>query len=388
MTGSSLVLSIGVANALALASVLAVVPGNRAASHIMALLILLLAARVWPQLLGAWGVGGDPRSLVFVPLDFSYAFGPLLWLYVARLTHMPLSRGWRWHFVPTVVQFAYLSVCFLLPLETKWAWYSGGNRTLIGPIASTIGLASLTTYLILSVRLTDRYRAWVDSAFAERDNVRLFGLRALLIAFLVAIIGAAVTTAFMRLAPAHDFDARLPLMVVIAALTYALGLLGWRNASISFPSYRTLPEPAAPLDPRGPDDGYTVQAEVWRQRVQTSDWWRDETLDLVGLAARLGTTPRSLSRVIAEGAGENFRSFIGRIRVDAVCAAIEQSGDAGSLLDIALSCGFSSKASFNRVFMQHRRMTPSAYRAEHVSGRLKNSQSDMVAGFGATGGTT
>lgn len=384
MTGSNLILLIGVGNALALSAALWFAPGNRAASRTLGLLLLVLTLKVMPHLLSVLGVASDPRSLIFMPLDFTYAVGPLLWLYVVRLTHMPMPRYWRWHFLPAATQFAYSATFFLRPVDAKWAWYSEVHLPLLSPIFAIYSFASLSVYLLLSWRLTARYRHWLDSAFADRDDARLFGLSWLFFAVGIAIIGGAVTSVIMLVAPAQEFGARYPLMAGIALLTYALGLLGWRNAGVNFPPFRPAPEELAPEPDETADSEYSIQAQTWERRVRNSGWWRDETLDLPGLAARLGTTPRTLSRVISEGLGENFRGFIGRIRVDAMCAALDTAAESDSILDLALASGFSSKASFNRIFLQHRGMTPSTYRAMSAKARLKNGQTDMHAVFEAT----
>ncbi len=40
--------------------------------------------------------------------------------------------------------------------------------------------------------------------------------------------------------------------------------------------------------------------------------------------------------------------------------------DGGDLLRIALDCGFSSKASFNRVFREHTGRSPTAWKAAQI----------------------
>lgn len=381
----SITLAIGAVNGMALALLLAFTGGNRRANLVLAVLIALLALRLGPYILGFAGGYDAHRWLTFLPFDFSFAYGPLLWIYVRLLTTGEAPARWRRHLAPVVVQAAYWLICFALPLDAKWAWYTGGHLQVVAPIGAALGLASVALYLYAAYRDADRYRIWLDSAFANRDDARLWGLRLLLLAFAVTLVvaaGFALTTWFIT--PLDYFD-RFPLMVVFGLLTYALGLLGWRNASIVY----VRPEAAVAVDaaeapPVEAPNSYAAQAGAWRDALVAAGWWRDEALDLATLAAKLRTSPRTLSRTLSEGLGQNFRELVGRIRVDAVAEALEDADNDAPILTLAMEAGFNSKASFNRAFQTYRGVTPSVYRQRAAKTGLKNRQSPPKAGFEAT----
>ncbi|MEQ1489612.1 MAG: helix-turn-helix domain-containing protein [Terricaulis sp.] len=381
----SITLAIGAANGFALALLLAFTAGNRRANLVLAALIAILALRLGPYILGFAGAYDAHRWLTFLPFDFSFAYGPLLWTYVRLLTTGQAPGQWRWHFAPVALQTCYWLICFALPLDAKWAWYVGGHLQVVAPIGAALGLASVALYLYAAYRDADRYRIWLDSAFANRDDARLWALRLLLLALAVTLViatGFAITTWFIT--PLDYFD-RFPLMVVFGVLTYALGLLGWRNASIVYLHPATALAPDAVHEPSGEaPNAYAAQGEAWRTLLIASGWWRDEALDLALLAEKLGTSPRTLSRTLSEGLGQNFRELVGRIRVDAVAEALEDVGNDAPILTLAMDAGFNSKASFNRAFQSYRGVTPSAYRERAAKMGLKNRQSPPKAGFEAT----
>ena len=87
---------------------------------------------------------------------------------------------------------------------------------------------------------------------------------------------------------------------------------------------------------------------------------------------------------MSEGLNQNFREFLGRIRADAVATVLADANNKDPILDVAFAAGFNSKASFNRVFLQHFGVTPSAYRTAQAAERLKSRQSSEKAAFGAT----
>jgi AraC-like DNA-binding protein len=382
----SLSLAIGAANGFALSVLLAFTARRRWANLALAALIALLALRLGPYILGYAGAYDSHRWLTFLPFDLSFAYGPLLWIYVRMLTEGAAPPRWRLHLAPAAIQLAYWLVCFALPLDAKWSWYTGGHLGIVAPIGAALGLSTAGAYLAASWRAAQRYQHWLDGTFANRDEARLQTLRVLLAAFAVTLAvaaGFAITTWFIV---PLDYFARFPLMVAFAGLSYALGLQGWRNASLEYPPYRPAPDtvvdpPATPA----PAVDYAAQGEAWRARTVQAGWWRDETLDLASLARELGASPRTLSRVLSEGLNQTFREFIGRIRVEAVARALADPANKDPILQIALAAGFNSKASFNRAFQAYQGMTPSAWRRQAADGGLKNRQCAVEAVPAATG---
>jgi AraC-like DNA-binding protein len=89
----------------------------------------------------------------------------------------------------------------------------------------------------------------------------------------------------------------------------------------------------------------------------------DPEITLPGLAAAVDISATHLSRVLNENLGRNFYEFINRYRVEEAqrrLAGPEAARD--KLITVALECGFSSLATFNRVFKEMSGRTPSEYR--------------------------
>ena len=390
----SLVLCIGAANGFVLAAMLLLAPTqDRTAHRVLAALIASLSWRAGTYILGYMGAYDAHPWLTFFPFDLSLAYGPLLWFYVVRLTCPHLPPRWHRHLIPAAVQLFYYLACFSLPQDAKWAWYSGAHLHLVAPFGAAIALMSALYYLHRSMRWSWEYRAWLDARFANREEARLGDLRWLLGCFAVALLvaaGFAVTSWF--LVPLR-YRARFPLMVVFAVLTYALGILGWRNTGVSFPPWRAVSPEAERPSPSPPDSGGESEVEAAFKRrehgrciaaaVEASDWWRDEDLDLEALSGHLGVSPRTLSRTLSEGLATSFREFVGRIRVAAVAAEFD-AGSRRPILDVALDAGFKSKASFNRAFLAYKGVTPSAYRKAVSDGGLTTRQMPSEAAGEAT----
>ena len=111
---------------------------------------------------------------------------------------------------------------------------------------------------------------------------------------------------------------------------------------------------------------HTVRAYMEEQKS-----YRDPTIRLETVAEAVVLSLHHLSQVINEEAGMNFREFVNTYRVEDVKATLTDPSKAHlSLLALAFDAGFSSKASFNRVFKQHTGLTPTAYR-QHTRAAIR-----------------
>lgn len=384
-------LAIGAANGILLSLLVWFTAPRQVSSRLLAILITLLAIRLGPYILGYAGAYDAHPWLTFFPLDFSFAFGPLLWMYVHALTHGKLPASWEVHLAPVGLQALYWVVCFLLPLEAKWQWYTGLHLHVVAPIGAAGGLISAAAYLLASWRAANRYKHWLDRRFANKDEARLGGLRLLLVAFGISL---AVTSGFAIVSwviTPLDYFARFPLMIVFALLTYTLGLVGWKHASVEFPFITgdAVQDPPIPVEAQAaPEHPYREQAERWRERFIISGWWREPDLDLAGVAEKLATTPRTLSRTLSEGLGQNFREFIGRIRIEAAAKLLADPAETRSILQLAFEVGFNSKASFNRAFQLYCGKTPTEFRKNAENHGLISRQTTHLAASEAIASTS
>jgi len=386
----SLLLLIGALNGVLLALLVLSGARNRLAGRCLAALIALVSLRLVPYVLGFGGAYDRWPALTFAPLDLSLAYGPLLWGYVAAIADGRLPPRWRLHLLPALAQGLYFTVCFALPLPAKWAWYSGPHLDWIEPAGLALVLLSLGVYLGLAFARYRAYRSWLEAHYSPREEWRMDWLRHLLTAIALAWLAALAFAVYAWTLAPLDYFQRFSLMLVLCALVYALGLLGWRHGDRVHPcppprSAQPEPEPERRREPSTAGPAARVLAAQWAARVQAEGWWREDTLDLAELARRLHRSTRTVSRVLNAGLGENFNTFVNRLRVEAVKAALEDPTWPGDLLGTAFAAGFSAKASFNRAFKLHTGLTPSAYRAQ-VAARLESRQDRAAASSATTDG--
>jgi AraC-like DNA-binding protein len=358
----SLLLSVAAANGALLASLVLLPSGRHRGSPWLAALIGSMALRTVPYVLGYAGLYDLHPALTFAPFDLTLAWGPLLWAYVSTLSSGAPAPT-RWHFVPVALQVAYQLICFALPLDTKWAWYSGTHLRIVEPVGTVLVLASLGAYSLAAWRAYERWQHWLDQNVSNREESRLGWLRIMLLGIAgTGVLGVAMMFVHHVVFPL-DYFARLPIIVALAGTTYLLGLLAYRYGRYAIPMGTVLVrEPADPsATTTSTAKDYAAQANTWRAQVLTNGWHRDPLLTLAKLSTLLETSPRTLSRTLNEGLGESFNVFINRLRVNEAAERLCQP-DAPEVLRVALDAGFSNKASFNRAFKQHTGTTPTDVR--------------------------
>jgi AraC-like DNA-binding protein len=342
---------------------------NRVANRCLAGALVIIAGMLTPYAIGFAGAYNHFRWLTFAPFSLPLALGPLLYGYAHALADGTAPRRMGRHLFPAVAQLAYFSVCFALPEDLKWSWYTGGHRAWIAPVLDVLALISLAAYAFAIGGLLKRQRARLADHRSDDDRFSAAWLGQVL---LVILVGLGVEVGFWlwsAIVGGTDFFQETGLYLALAAVGVYLGVAGWRQAALPAPLVSAR-EPI-PLEPilaepelaRAPD--WAAIALEIADRTRQAEWWREPDLSLARLARLMGVNSGRVSRAINMGLGVNFSGFVNGLRADAVARALE-AGSQSDLLDLALEMGFASKASFNRAFRARFGVTPSQFR-RHVS---------------------
>lgn len=116
-------------------------------------------------------------------------------------------------------------------------------------------------------------------------------------------------------------------------------------------------------------DADNLKAQIQR-KLQDDQVYLIEDLTISAFAHELGIEPHQLSRFLNVHLNTTYTDLINSYRVhEAKSLLINKPED--SILDIAFSSGFNSKASFNRIFKKMAGMTPSEYRLKNKAGRAR-----------------
>jgi AraC-like DNA-binding protein len=326
--------------------------------------LLIALAATWAIVLEEWLVFSGAwlefphilRSTTWMP----YLIGPCLWLFTRTLRE-PFEMRWSWlHFLPALLallsfipfywqsgadKIAFVAATYSIPLATS---LHGAAKAIL--MLTYLGMALVVLWRLPVTKLT-RGVFWIVAAF-------------LIFVFLVA---SNFLTEHFGLALPISSD--LLAVIGLAGLLYSVSIL-------------VLMQWQAFIRPRGDEaasdrinnvrnstpllDDNTTQAlfrEVM-EKVEDRRLYLEAGMSVSVLAGAVGLQAHYLSYVINTGAGQNVKAWLNRLRVNEARNQLLAEKEM-SVLEIALACGFNSKAAFNRAFKTETGTTPSNFRESH-----------------------
>ena len=367
------------------------IPALIAALMVLASARETLAARFFMALIAAWvllttpyiiGFSGAYQAypwLTFAPFNTELWIGPLWLLTVRALTSERLSdRWWLWT-VPGVIQTLYYTACFLLigpdwgmsaaAAEPKFAFSRSFHSPFIVPFETAIGLSLIAFAAWDSWRRIARYREWIGEEHSNAERVDLAWLQRSGAAIIALALMWLAVDAVATMVGGLSYPTYFYFYAISGAVVMALAFQFLARADRRFPKPLNPELAAPPLFESAEDDKGTppqlpprIDLAALEAKVRDGEWHFDQDLTLGELARRIGTNSSALSAALNAREDGNFTSFINGLRVEAVCERLNEramaSQSAPNLLDLALDCGFGSKATFNRAFKRHTGQSP------------------------------
>ena len=223
-------------------------------------------------------------------------------------------------------------------------------------------------YLVLCLRTWLNYQTCTRNFFSSTEGIELNWLRRILWIFAAMWIIWLLTNLFAAKLPSQTYlDFAFPFGI------YFLGYsaLMYRNA--------ILPE-QIPLIGKACEAQSTTRNTKYQRAflsgernaalqkslaeiIQRDLPFLDPALNLATLATSIGASSHELSQLLNEELNESFYDFINRQRIQEVQRCLKDPAHATqTILDIALQCGFNSKAAFNAAFKRVSGCTPSQFR--------------------------
>lgn len=331
---------------------------NAQANHILAVFVAILSVDLLQQIYCHESLYKSyPQFLTLINL-LPLTYGGFLFLYVRSLTQGTLLR------LRDIYHFAF----FILGIIVSW-------RFLV--LASDEKLAFLTQMTVDTTPSSVRIFSLLNPLTAT-----IYGLAAFILlrrhsktavqklAWLQIILGLNLLTWAVVwltiLAPTHLLQPSITVVyLLVSIIIYMLGYFSLRQPAISTTAENTPKSPTAKYgDNRLPDD---LRAQIFAEiesHMQKDEGWRQSSLTLAQLATLTGLSVHQISQVLNDHRGQSFNDYLNQYRVEAVCSLLRES-QSDNLLDLALSCGFSSKSSFNAIFKKQVQLTPSEYRKQY-----------------------
>jgi AraC-like DNA-binding protein len=298
-----------------------------------------------------------------IPVNFSLALGPLLYLYVKKMTtpEWSFSKNNWLHFLPLLFELlVHVILCQeslkkgILATDTN-AFYS------LIPIVQLFAIISILTYCYKALSLIRKYHVWLKANYSNDNKYNLRWLYRLTIIFAVLWFMLVPYT----LIDYTVFNFKLgirdyyPIYILLSLITLWISIEAFLKPEIVFMD--NIKEDKSNKLEQKPEPTQEIlhKADWLKQEMERNLFYLDSELSLKSLALDLDIHPNTLSKIINDGLGNNFSDFINDYRVNAVISRLKDSKyHRITLLGISFECGFNSKSTFNRVFKNITGKTP------------------------------
>ncbi|MEO0473075.1 MAG: helix-turn-helix transcriptional regulator [Bacteroidota bacterium] len=325
---------------------------------------------------------GYSEILFFIPFQHLFLIGPFIWFYTQSLllSGRRIKAVEHLHFLPACLYLLYSLVMFVWDqwLGDAPFFYADQRDRDLDQWYQLCGGLSMLAYTLLSLRLYLRYSKRIYETISYADEVVYHWIKRFLLSLALILIFRIVL--FIEQPQWGEFGAKFWYYVLFGGLAGYIGLAGYGHAireailRSGVKQMHLVPHDIIHQAEENATSLAEADKAIWKDRIQ--DLMQAEKLaynpglTLRELADKLSTNPRQISQVINQGFGMNFNDFVNQYRLEAVKDAFERNEhEQHSILGIALTYGFNSKTTFNRVFKKETGMTPKQYLMQKKSAK-------------------
>jgi len=296
-----------------------------------------------------------------LPLQFSLAFGPLIFFYVLKIARpeYKFTRRDLLHFSPLLVEQSAWALEVLESIKTGRATYDTLIFQRINPVLLLLAFISIIIYLYRCRRLIENFYQELKFNGGDRYRHELKWIHNLLTVFglLWLLWIPFIATDYFY------YDYQLGIQAYYPLYLLLMSTLIWMAARAFLRPEATVQADNLPvLKPLLPAE--LKQKGAWLKRVvKENNYYQDPELSLSSLAEKLGMHPHELSRIINTVLKKSFTDFINEYRVQAAARKMQDpANDHITLLGIAFESGFNSQSTFSRIFKQVTGKSPQEYK--------------------------
>ncbi len=339
---------------------------NTQANRYLAALSFLLSLWLCDTFFRVSGIYQRQPNFYFLPIYFSFGFGPLIYFYTLQLSKKDFHFFFRqfFHFIPALLQFLFYFYLQLQDYSFRRAFWFEIHRPYTYDIELALSFVSLLIYLVLSRTQIKRYRKHIENSFSNLHRITLQWLNQLHIAlFVLSVLWLFEIAARLtwHLYPTTPFSS---IAMGFAILLIAIGGILQKDLSqttaslsVEHADAASLPESHEVIDPK--------EVAKVQQILLEKELFLIPEITLKEFSEQVGLSSRETSRIINQGLNMSFIDFINQYRIERFKElANSKKAEQLTLLGIAYESGFNSKSTFNRVFKKFEGKSPSSYLKE------------------------
>lgn len=292
---------------------------------------------------------GLTRDIYLISPIFIMLFGPATYLAAKLIIDKTLTKSQLWHLLPVIPLLMFTSYTYaIIGIGTLWR----------------LAYAVLTAIMLL------KYKRTLDAERSDSDDYSLHWL-----IWVLAVTAVFNLVDLVRLNLQHVIQSDLNLLGqginnsvwLIATMVIIIKLQNQENV----PKTQGAENTASKRVSNANKVSITTHSTASEYRsifaeldnlITANTWFLKPRLTLGDVSELTGLQTREISRAINLVTEKSFNDYINHFRVNFVCNALDKD-EQNSLTNIAAEAGFSSKASFNKVFKQVVGVTPTEYKA-------------------------
>lgn len=302
-----------------------------------------------------------------------YLHGPMLWIYTLWSTGKVKQFNWSHYllflpFFTSLIYYIYLFV-FEAHYELDYFRERATLGTILGMVFYMLNLFITPVFVVIALIQIYKHQQNIKFTFSYTDKIDLQWLK--LLAYGSAAISVVIWISHILVAFGileRDYALDRYIFLSAAVFVFVIGYNGFRQGII----YKFVPTPdddnTAAKYKKSALDEESSQLLLNRleQHIVQEKSYNKNKLSLGDLSEALEVPPYQISQVLNMKLDKNFFDYINAFRVKEVQSKMFNSDfNHYSLLGIAFSSGFNSKASFNRIFKDMTGETPSAYKKKY-----------------------
>ncbi len=348
---------------------------NKLSNRFLAILLLVIALWLVDDFCRVAGIYNTNANLYFMPIFYSFAFGPLLYFYVKSLTNSDfrLQKKHFLHFIPVFLQsLLYLFLNFQ-PYAFKYWYWENVHQPYTYRFEFDGTLLSLLIYLLLSISLIKRYQIWLLDNFSEISKIRLNWLKILLVVLVILCLQWFFEVILRDVYQIYfNYNYSIQLLGILALVLGTAGIRQINLDNIAFieNNQENLTEKNAStkiinnnINDITNNKNLQIIDELILAKIvagmEVEKLYLNATLSLAEFAKSLQLPQKTVSNHINIGLKKSFNDFVNLYRVEEVKRCLKTADiEKLTILAIAFDAGFNSKTTFNRIFKHFTGVAP------------------------------
>ena len=356
----------------------------------LSLFVLLCSLYMSPWMLGfaGWYDNQPYRDILFyTPFQHLFFIGPVIFIYTQSLLNANyiFNRRQFLHLIPGILYLIYIGWIWIYDQFIFGGYYYYANQTDkdFDFWYQKLGLISMATYFILSLKYYNLYRKVIYDTTSYADSILFKWIKTYLIAFLIMLFLPIIFDGLALIYPdLNSYKGSWWFFLFFSVVMYYIAITGYSNpiinkipfkvTNLSANNFLLLPESnnnkeiITDITYETLEENIVEEIDAWKIKIEhsilTEKLFKNPELTLSDVAYKLGTNISIISKAINQGFKMNFNDFINNYGIEEVKKALAANEHKNTtLLGIALNSGFNSKATFNRAFKKNTLLSPKEF---------------------------